>query len=322
MSLCSSCPSRVVRRVTLAAALLSVVLMSGCSDSESIIDPPADPFPVLHLNPVWVSANELAFEDIGARDAGPGWWRVDEARAGVVIFNFASNQHALAIPHGSEPSASTQTGELVAQLSMDGSLIAYADSQRALIPEARIWTQRVHLALSTSSRYLAWRSFGNDAEVGIWIFERDTGICTYVGAGSFPIWNPIADRLMYRSRSLDGNICLVEYDCASAARDTVFEFGPNEGSESITYSPSGTSLAFFRVSAIGEDIGLCIVDMTTKTLRQVIGTWGDGIAWGARGIAYSDGCGDSNDPGCGVLWLLDPITGTTNQITHRYEFTR
>ncbi len=306
---------------TCAAAVLAGAIATSCAKQDAQFSPPPAEFPVLHGRPTWISADELAFEDSGADEAGPGWWSVDETRAGIVLLNLATGRHTMAIPHGIFPSASAFTGELVAQAGLNGGLVSYADSQATALGEPRLWHKRSQLTLSASGRHCAWRSWGDDADVGIWVFERATDALVYLGSGQSPAWSATDERLMYATRSRNGLSCLVEYDCTSATRDTIIEFGPNEGPKDPAYSPDGASVAFIHQRAASGD-ELCVLDLSTRAVHSLLPVSAEGIAWGARGIAFGNNCGSADDPGCGVLWILNPATGSMSQLTRRFEFTR
>jgi WD40 repeat protein len=293
--------------------------VEGCSDEQSLIDPGGEPYPIAHRRVAWVSEDVLAFENSGAIEMGPGWARIDPELAGVIVWDCQSGDWDVAIPGGVGPSAAEAAGQVVALLGYGGDLVSYSESQVVIVPESLTWEGRYWLALSRDARAVAWRSYGSDHEVGVWVLDISEGNYTYLGDGIALAFSPTSDRLLYQPRTPGAPASLVLYDLGSAEHDTLFTFPENEGCTHAVFSPDGSRLAYFLTSTDNSRWGLYIRDISTGEQRQYVHARGLGLDWGPRGIVYSNGC-TSSDPGCGVLWLLDPESGIATRLTSRLQF--
>jgi len=307
------------RLVVLFVALLSVV---GCSQDERDLFAPHDPFPPLHVFPAWVDDDVLVFENAGAVEAGPGWAHIDPDLVGIVMVNAENRESDMIINGGIFPTTNRHVLRVAALQGLSGSILVATGTDIVALSEDSVWTARSYLTMNSRGDIYAWRSFGPEHEVGIWTWDTQSGDYAFVGAGSYPVWKPGEDTLLYREASReteDAITRLVEFDYATGDRTVVRTFPREYGCRHLDYSPDGRRIAYFRLSLNGDD-GLCVWDVEEETETRCNGHLGDGLSWGYRGIVYSNACTSVDDGGCGVLWIWNEETGESEQFTSRYEF--
>jgi hypothetical protein len=295
----------------------------GCgSNSDTPNSPsPNDPIPAVHTNPVWLNSGALVFENLGAFEVGPGWADVHPPSQGIVQWDLEDDDGILIIPNGLFPSSYLEGSAIGALISgLFGNLVVFSNSELNELNENIEWSSRSHLTINQSGDWIAWRSFDPSKEIGIWLFHQPSSTCLFVGPGSYPRFNPDGSKLVFRYHPPSGPPFIAEYSLSDAKLDTLFEFDPRNNCREISYSPDGRNLAYWNHSLDIEDHGVYVLSLDSGSVVQLIEEFGSGLTWGEMGIVYTRDCDSIADPGCGVLWLVDPESGQVRQLTQRYQF--
>lgn len=295
------------------------VMIIGCSDRDGRGWSPTDPIPTVHSFPTWIDSTQVALENLGAIEVGPGWASIDEDAMGVVVYDVVTHAYSMAVPRGLDPAGVGEGGMFASILGSIGGAISFRQgSVDSILPEKEQWGCRSQLTLSHDGMLLSWRSCGYEHQAGIWVWDRRDDVYEFVGSGAYPCWKKKSDVLLYRG---DGEYtCMIEMGFTSGQRDTIHVFAAGTSGQYFDYSPTGNEIAFFRLSLVDEENGLCVMDRESAGIRQINNDVGRGLSWGKYGIVYSNGCGSEDDPGCGVLWLANPGTGASQQLTSRFQF--
>lgn len=306
--------------------LFLVGFLCSCSD-----DPTTtrnifyEPVPSVHLYPTWVNENTIAFESKGARSVGPGWLSVVPENRGVVGYNLSSGEYEMLIPDGVSPNAN-YLGNIVVGFQGNNTepIVTWTPQEIIILEEPDEWARRSKVCVNNNGTYLAWRNIGSGHEIGIWIYSLVHQEYIFVGVpdgndevSSDPVWHPTEDILLYRHTG-PGNSSVVEFSPTSSETDTLTHF--NFATQSMSYSPEGDQIVVFGRGGSESDKGIYILDVVSGAYSKLSNHWGRGLSWGEMGIVYNNACGELDNPGCGVLWLLNPTTGESHPITERFQF--
>ena len=308
------------RHYGLCALLL--LTMPGCS-SEPSSPVYNDPVPSVHLNPTWLSIDVVAFENTGAYDVGPGYAEIDLRNSGVIELNVKSGEFDMVVQFGKYPRSVLGSDIIAAYCgSVVGPVVVVDSTGEHVFEEPYSWERRTYFCANRTGSLFAWRSTRSDHEQGIWIYSIDAQEYTFLGRGNYLTWHPNEDVLLYESseQSTKSSTRLVEYDFATGVLDTLMDFPSYLGCRKISYSPDGGRVAFFGFSTANEAQGLYILDKATGDFSKKSELFGWGLSWGPQGIVCNNDCGVLEDPGCGVLWLLDTETWQARQLTERFQF--
>ena len=299
---------------------ISIGLLAACSHepSSSVFQ---EKTPSVHVSPTWAGESLVAFENLGATNAGPGWLSIDPASRGIVTYNVETTEYQMAIPNGIVPS-STISGSTLSALQGDrsGPIVLKNLSGLQLLDEPDTWTRRTYVSISYDGSFISWRSFGDLQQIGMWVFSTIDSAYTYLGEGGYGTWHPYENSLVYRYSDRIGATGIVRYCTSSTESDTLLTFPGDLSCRHVAYSPDGLSIAFFGIHRDEQFTGIYVFDLETEIYEQVHSHFGSGLSWGPLGIVYNNDCGEFNDPGCGVLWLLDTETWQARQITERFQF--
>lgn len=308
--------NRIVRASR--AILFGVLVMScGCDADMSSLRIPNDPIPLVHDHPSWIGEDRIAFQSIGAIRVECGGIQIDDSAAGVVVMTL-DGECKLAVPQGQTPAASSRLGQGICLIgSLAGPMVSFTSSDEDTVLEDAAWLRRSDLALSDNGVWAAWRCCWEDHTVGVWVYRFDLGQSQFVGQGGFPTWKPGSEVLLYRGG--EWRPCLIEYTASSGQRDTIRTFSEDYSSLEMCYSPDGEKIAYDRFGLTAGQSGLCIYDRVTGSEQLVNHRRATGLSWGPGGIVYTNGCGDCEDDGCGVLWIYDPESGSDRQLTTRLQ---
>jgi len=300
-----------------------VVLLAVCSScaNETTKPVPFDPTPSVHRYPTWISEGVVGFQNTGAVSVGPGWLSINSENRGIVGFSLDTQDYEMLISNGIWPNSNLKGSKVVAHLiDPRGPVAIFQPEGSRLLKETKNWSRRSGVKINHDGTLFAWRSFGPDQEIGVWVYSEPTSEYTFLGQEAFISWHPFENTLIYRSFSDIGQLAIIENHLESGIIDTLLTFPSNFGSEEMSYSPDGEKIAFLGRGRTSDLKGIYTFEIGSKSYKKVISHWGLGLSWGPRGIVYNNDCGELEDPTCGVLWLLDPETGKSRPITERFQF--
>lgn len=307
-------------RLCVAASVLPLVV--ACSSGSSpVAVAPSEPVPTVHGSASWIDASKVALWSMGATAVGPGWAEVDLRLAGIVVLDVTTGAHDLVVPGAVIPRAHPATSGIVGLSAWwNGSIVYWRPGDTVTLEDSATWGLRAGVCMNDAGTLIAWRSFSGEHDVGIWILSLGDRRYRYLGQGSDPIWRKGANRLLYE-RWGEGVVSgLVEYDCDSGQVVEVWEFPADLGGRGFALSPDGASLSFAGIGFAAADCGLYILDLESLEARQINERCGTATSWGERGIIYDCDCKVGDDSHCGVIWIYDPIAGTDQPLTDRFQF--
>lgn len=304
-----------------AFVLCYPAFLGSCTSSDGggiggVID---ERFPTQHTFPAWADASAIYLVNTGAIRVDGGT-ATDEELRGIIRYDLLSREGRMVVLDGEYPALSRQ-GQIFAALrgGGDGAIVIGTDSTYYEVGESETWSNREDLTISYNGRLLAWCSRGSEHSPGIWTMEVDSGIYRYLGPGFYCRWSPSAEKLVYRAS--DVRTRLIEYEYETGERDTLIDFPTERSGTHFSYAPNGEDMAYFCRSIDEFSGGVYLWDRETGLERHISHHLGYGLDWGIGGIIYANSCEDEADPGCGVIWHVDPVSGESRQLTERYQFT-
>jgi len=296
-----------------------------------------EPTPSVHINPTWIDENTIAFESKGAKSVGPGWLSIVPENRGVVGYNLSSGEYEMLIPEGLSPNAN-YLGNVVAgfQGNNTSPISVWTPQGLVSIGDTEEWQRRSKVCVNHDGTKLGWRNISLGHDIGVWIYSLPTLEYLFVGTpdsddegssndSSNPVWHPVEDILLYSGTWVRGSgdstiviSSIIEFHFSSGESDTLATL--DMGIRSMCYSPTGNQVALIGAGPNERNHAIFVLDVTSGTYSKIKDHFGRGLSWGERGLVYNNDCGELDDPGCGVLWLLDPSTGESSPITQRFQF--
>lgn len=299
-------------RVLCCPALVFMLFLLGCSnlfsgdDPTPVTDPPH--YPAHHECPAWSSNGPVAYSDAGLDSLVPGGiWQVD-VDSYELTHLLPSGRHADWSPDGSMLAFSA--GWQIFTSRSDGSEVLQLTSGGT----------NLHPTWSPDGRMIAWAQT-EGANGGVWVMKSDgSDQRLLIPLGSEPDWSPSGGAIVYCGHLDVEHRGIAEYDLGSG--DTVFLLSHHVDehlySLSPTYSPAGDRLAYVE-SGLEMLHQLWVMDADGSNANQVTILGGSAPSWSPDGSAlvYARDDPRCGDPECGVLWIVDLVSGGQHQLTFK-----
>ena len=305
-------------------SILIIIFICSCSEEENILNHSGFG-PTYHSYPSWFSVSEITFKNHGFIRVSPsGGGDVDPSKIGIYVYNLDNEDYSLLVPYGDQPNSSSGSGFLTCTL--NNAIVILNNGNTSILNYSPSGDRRFP-SVNMDGSQIAWSERFNPLGPefdGVWIHHTDTDSTVCLGRGVITTWNRIlSDRLALIIFNFENKRMLCEYDVSeNAIIDTLYT-SPSENYEIryFSYSPDSRKIVMSIIDINIENSGIWILDIDTKSLEKISSHYKvRGISWGERGIIYCRDCDEINDYGCGVIWMIDPVTYNEIQLTDRFQF--